>query len=92
MRGDHLDTQLSQRRIQGVGIVGPVANEAAGQRVYEAGVEGGSDQTDLVRRSRSGTSGERKTRAVCHCPAMPMSFVPLPRLVGPTHPPLSWRR
>ncbi len=84
---DHLDAQLSQRRIQRVGVVGAVADQASGEVRDEARVEGGRDEADLVRRSRGGTCGERKTSAVCHCPAMPMSFVPLPRLVVPTQPP-----
>jgi hypothetical protein len=73
-----------------VGVVGAVANEAQGQGVYETGVERGRrgrDESNLVRRSRGGTRGERKTKTVCHCPAMPMSFEPLPRLVFPTQPP-----
>src|SRR5579864_6099968 len=67
MRGNHLHLQLGQRLIQPVRIVGAVTNEALGQRLYKAGVESGGDQGDLVRRSRGGTSGERKTSAVCHC-------------------------
>jgi hypothetical protein len=87
MRRNHLNAQVGQRRIESVRIIGPVANEPMREVIYEAGVEGWCDERDLVRRSRSGTSGERKTKAVCHCLALPMSFVPLPRLVAPTHPP-----
>ena len=78
MRCDHLDTQLCQGCIQRVGIVGPVADQAAGQGVYKAGVERGGDEADLVRRSRGGTSGERKTKAVCHCHEL-RAFAPLGR-------------
>jgi hypothetical protein len=46
---------------------------------------GGGNEGHLVRRSRRDTHGERKTRAVCQCPAMPMSLEPLPRMVFPTH-------
>jgi hypothetical protein len=48
---DHLHTQLGQFRVEGVGVVGAVANEASRQGVYESRIERGSDETDLVRRS-----------------------------------------
>jgi hypothetical protein len=93
MRRDHLDAQVQERLVERIGVVGAVANEAQGQGVYETGVERGRrgrDEGNLVRRSRSGTRGERKTKTVCHCrhcPPMPMRFEPLPRLVFPTQPP-----
>jgi hypothetical protein len=39
---DQLDAQGCQRRIQRVRIVGAVANQALGELVEEAGVEGGA--------------------------------------------------
>ena len=66
--GDHLDAQRRERGIQRIGIVGAVANEPLGQFGYETGIEGGGDEGNLVRRSRGGTSGERKTSAVPESP------------------------
>src|SRR6185312_1073316 len=66
---DHLDAQLGQRRIQWISIISAIADEASWQGVYEAGVEGGRDEGNLVRRSRGGTDGERKTKTVCHRPS-----------------------
>jgi hypothetical protein len=57
--GNHLNAQVSQRRIESVRIIGPVANEPVREVIYEAGVEGGGDESNLVRRSRGGTGGER---------------------------------
>ena len=78
VRSDHLDTKLGERCIEGVGVVGAVADEPLGQLRYDAGVEGGGNERHLVRRSRGGTSGERKTKAVCHChelrPFAPLGF------------------
>src|SRR5690242_15386090 len=57
---DHLHPELGQCPIKAVGIIGAISNESPGQLVYKAGVEGGRDKGDLVRRSRGGTDGERK--------------------------------
>jgi hypothetical protein len=76
VRGNHLDTQLHERFVERIGVVGAVANEPVGQLVYEAGVEGCRDEANLVRRSRGGTDGERKTKAVCHCHEL-RTFSPL---------------
>ena len=65
VRGNHLDAELGQRVVERISVVGAVANQALGQLGYEAGVEGGSDEGDLMRRSRGGTDGERKTSTVC---------------------------
>src|SRR5262249_29203954 len=75
---DHLHAQLPQGGIEWVGIVGAVADQAARQVGYETGVEGGRDEGALMRRSRGGTCGERKTKAVCHCQEL-RTFAPLGR-------------
>jgi hypothetical protein len=73
MGRNQLNAQIQQRRIQGIGIVGAVADESLGQLVYEPRGEGGGDEGHRVRRSRGGTRGERKTSTVCqsrHCHAL----------------------
>jgi len=77
VRGDHLDAQRQERLVERSGGIGARADAPLGQFGYTAGVAGGSDEGDFMRRSRGGTCGERKTKAVCHCPAR---FVPLPRV------------
>ena len=84
---DHLHSELRQCPIESVRVVGAIPDESLGHLVYKPRVEGRSDKSNFMRRSRGGTSGERKTSTVCHCLALPRSFVPLPRLVAPTHPP-----
>jgi hypothetical protein len=69
MGRNHLDAPGGQGRIQWISIIGTIADESPRQLVYEAGVEGGRDEGNLVRRSRGGTSGERKTKTVCHRPS-----------------------
>ncbi len=87
MRGNHLDAEFYEGFIEGVGIIRPVADESLGQCIYEAGVEGGGDEGNFVRRSRGGTDGERKTSAVCHCHELrtfaPLGFshTPAPRIL-----------
>ncbi len=44
MGSDHLDAQRSQRRVQRVGVIGAIPDQALGEWVEEAGVEGGGDQ------------------------------------------------
>ena len=66
---DHLHPELRQGHVERVRIIRPVTNEALRQVRYEAGVERGRDEGNLMRRSRGGpddTDGERKTSAVCH--------------------------
>jgi hypothetical protein len=76
MRCDHLHPKSSKRRVKSVGIIGSVANESVRQVVYEPRVERGGDKGNLMRRSRGGTSGERKTKMVCHCHEL-RPFAPL---------------
>jgi hypothetical protein len=78
MGRDHLDAQVSQLCIQRIGIIGFVADQPLREVADEAGVEGGSDEGNLARRSRGGTSGERKTKTVCHCHEL-RTFAPLGR-------------
>ena len=54
VRGNHLHVKLRQFHVQRIGVVGAVANEALGQLSDKSGVESGSDETTLVRRSRGG--------------------------------------
>jgi hypothetical protein len=78
VRRDHLDAQRHERLVEWVGVVGTIADEPLGQVGYEAGIEGGGDEGDFVRRSRGSTRGERKTSAVCHCHEL-RTFAPLGR-------------
>jgi hypothetical protein len=59
MGRNHLDAPGGQGRIQWISIIGTISDEASWQGVYEAGVKGGRDEGNLVRRSRGGTDGER---------------------------------
>ena len=78
---DHLHPKSSKRRVNSVGSISPVADEAPRQVSYETGVEGGRDEGNLMRRSRGGTDGERKTSAVCqaHSGHELRTFAPLGR-------------
>jgi hypothetical protein len=77
-RRDHLNAKVGQRGIEWIGIVGTIADEPSRQLGYEAGIEGRSDESHLVMRSRGGTGGERKTKTVCHCHEL-RPFAPLGR-------------
>ncbi len=76
MGSDHLNAQLQERRVQGVSILGTIADHSVGEVMDEAGVKRGRDKGNLMRRSRGGTRGERKTSAVCHCHEL-RTFAPL---------------
>ena len=64
---DHLDTQCGQSRVKPVRVIGPIPDQSSREVVDKAGVAGRRDEGNLVRRSRCGTDGERKTKTVCHC-------------------------
>src|SRR5579885_1507003 len=76
MGSDHLDAQPCQRHVEWVGVVRAASDEPLRHLRYEAGIEGGGDKGNLMRRSRGGTDGERKTSAVCHCHEL-RTFAPL---------------
>ena len=81
MGSDHLDAPPRQGPIESIRIIGAITNQALGQGADEAGVEGGGDEGNFMRRSRGGTDGERKTKAVCqsrHCHEL-RTFAPLGR-------------
>ena len=87
MGRNHLDAQQLQSFTQRIRIVALVPDQPAGEVVHEAGVKGGSDEvTSLSEAEAAHAERGRPERS-----ATAMSFVPLPRLVGPTHPPLFWR-
>jgi hypothetical protein len=44
-----------------------VAGAVAGQPLQKGAYESRGEEGNLMKRSRSGTSGERTTSAVCHC-------------------------
>ena len=75
---DHLDAQAGQLGIQWIGIISAIPDQSAREVVDEAGVERRGNEGNLVRRSRGGTSGERKTKTVCHCHEL-CPFAPLGR-------------
>jgi hypothetical protein len=52
MRRDHRDSELGQRCVESISVIGAIADEASGEVGDEARVEGGSDEPTLVRRSR----------------------------------------
>jgi hypothetical protein len=78
MRSNHLHAEVGEFCVKEIGVVGTISNQALGQRVDESRVERGGDEAALVRRSRGGTHGERKTSAVCHCHEF-RTFAPLGR-------------
>src|SRR5215469_5737544 len=59
---NHLASQLGQFLIQRIRIVRAVAYQPSREISEEARIERGRDQGDLVRRSRGGADGERKTK------------------------------
>ena len=67
VRGNHLDPQLAEASVEGVGVIRAVANEASRQRGHQPIFQRGHYEGDLVGRSALGTDGERQTSAVCHC-------------------------
>ena len=66
MRSDHLDAPGSERFVQPVAVVGPIADQTFGLLSNEAMLKGGVDEPDLVRGSTLDVTGDRKTRTVCH--------------------------
>lgn len=81
VRCNHLDTSSMQTVIEGITIVGPIANQPFRQFRYKQGVQRCFDQRDFMRRSTANGYGERKTSAVCHCHDL-RTFAPL----GLSHP------
>jgi hypothetical protein len=65
VRRNYLQATYRRVLIQATRVVGEVSCEALRQVRYEARIEGRSDEATLVRRSRRGTDGERKTKAGC---------------------------
>ena len=64
---NHFNAQLVQGRVQWISVIAFVSDQPLWELAEEARVEGGGDQGNFARRSRGGTSGERKTSTVCHC-------------------------
>src|SRR5208282_2146470 len=65
VRSDQLHTELlPDLRVQGIAVVGPVADQAFGSAGEESPGEGNGDEFRLMRRSAGHVHGERKTMAV----------------------------
>ena len=87
--GDQFDASLGfQLGVEGIGVVGLVADDAFWRVVDDAGVESLLNEGYFVRRSARRANGERKTRAVCNghdlCAFAPtgLSHVAPPFLAG----------
>jgi hypothetical protein len=65
VRGDHLDALRSEGRVERIGVVRPVPDQALGPFTDEARREDLLYERNLVRRSARRAYGERNTRAVC---------------------------
>jgi len=66
MRRNHFDAQAGQRLIQGIAVIGLVADKLFGQPEEKTAPQGGLDQFYFMRRSTFHVSGDRKTRSVCN--------------------------
>jgi len=67
MRGDHLDADGCQPTVQGIGVIGLVADDSLGKPDHEPPPEGLFDQGHFMRRSAGHVDGDRKTSSVCNC-------------------------
>ena len=76
MRSDHLNTLGSKLLIQRVRVVGFVPDKALGFVFYEAASDSGRHEGRFVGGSARHATGDRKTRAVCHCHEL-CTFAPL---------------
>lgn len=52
VRRDPLDAALSQCLVERISVVGPISDVPRGHLIYEAGIEGGDDEGNLLRHSR----------------------------------------
>lgn len=78
VRRDHLDPKSGQVPVQGVAVIGLVADDPLRELRKKAPIKGFPDQLHFMRRSAGHVEGVRKTRSVCNCHDL-----------GP-FPPLSW--
>src|ERR671914_1274641 len=76
MGSNHLDSLFTQGGIQLVRVIGFISNQPLRCLRHQPSLQSSLHQRHLVRRSAGGTSGERKTRAVCHCHEL-RTFAPL---------------
>ena len=67
MRRYHFDTQSAQFRIQGITVIGFVADESFRKRNEESSFKGFADQFHFMRASAVHVEGDRKTMAVRNC-------------------------
>lgn len=80
MRGNEFNAPIvPEALVQGITVIGPISDQALGECLGEAGVEGVLDAADLMGLSTWRVHGER----VPGRSAMAMSLLPLPRLVLP---------
>src|SRR5271154_6690700 len=65
---DHLDTEaLAHLHVEGIAVVGAIADQPLGSFGEEASFHGRFDEFCFMRRSAGHVHGERKTMAVCDC-------------------------
>src|SRR5271169_158805 len=64
---DQLDPALPQLIIQGIAVIGAIADHPLRWGGGEALLEGGCDEPSLMRRSACNPHGDRKTMAVRNC-------------------------
>lgn len=66
VRRDHLDAEFGEFRVERVGVVSLVADQACGLFGGKTLKESFADKGDFMRRSRRRVDGEWKTSIVCH--------------------------
>ena len=76
MRGDHFNPCCCQFFVQGITVVGFIADQPLWELVDKALNDGICDKGDFMRRSSRCVNGDRKTSAVCHCHDL-RTFAPL---------------
>jgi hypothetical protein len=76
MRSDHLNPLGLEGLIQGIGVVGFVTDETDRLPFYKSVSESGFHKGRFVGGSARHATGDRKTRAVCHCHEL-RAFAPL---------------
>ncbi len=67
VRGNHLDAESSQFRVQRVAVIGLVTDKAFGKWPHEASLQRVGDVSRFMSLTACNPHGDRKAIAVCHC-------------------------
>lgn len=67
VRGDHLDAEPRELRVEAIAVVCPVADEPLREFLYESLAKRFEDERDFMALTTRNPDGDRKAMAVCHC-------------------------